>query len=1271
MRSVKHVESGPGFPRLHSFFWLSSFCLAVSWLLPAPAGAATGSGESGVFLIDNSTASSGPRLTSLTSTYQGVFVQNVNVSNTFTATVNWSGKTPQKVVFQLNGVNADVTTSGNTAQRTYNMGTALQYALAGKSNELRAWAVAADGSQSQPLSVKLWGLLLPEWAVSAETQWGSINFRTDPQTSTISFDGNVILLADGIEGTVTVPDSIPEIGGQWGVEVYPLNFAWALTAQPGGTGLSGQFSVDGNWGGKLSAGGDRSGAIKAGLGGAGQFNPGLQLTDISAFLNANLEFKFPRVPLLCQWSGCCDPTKCPYFQASVAPGVGGRVAMEQGEPALIAGMKFKNGELSLEATVKGTVGLGDEDGWVGATGTIGGKPYVTLQFPADAVNSCSVSDYVKEAGVDLLAEVTAKLGWFKREWDWEFNIYHCPETGESYQMVTPLSGKNGAVQIIERDYLAAQEGYCVFPEKTGEVVIQAVPGLPEPILNVGDLSTPSIAAGSNHGLLLFVFDDASKPTGKHQEIYYARWDGGAWTANASLTDNLQPDMQPVAALDSANTEIAAWVQMDEPDGTETGPRDILPGSEIVYSTYDAGTESWAAVQPLTSNTYADMLPWFEQGSTGGLRLCWVASETNAIPVWHDEEIAPLADVMAADWNGGFGTPYLVASDLQTASRPAVIRTDTHEFLAYILDADNDASTGADREVVVRHRVLPDAWEADVQLTSDNLTDSAVRMGLDSDGKPVVAWVKRMVPVMLPDDEESSVDQLWYTRWNGTDWDAPAIGFEAEGISEPRMMRSAADRLVLFWVAASQEFADIYYAVFDSTAGQWGRPQQITHDQGAETMIALAETDGNILAAYVKQRIDLDDPSGVPQIGLSDLYLMEHQPDRDLSVNASGITFDPEPLVRAQNATICAEVLLRGDFVVADVPVDFYDGDPDESGMLIGSDTISTLLPGERKNACVDWAVPDDGLPHEIHVLVDPLNTIPETDTGNNRAGRVVFLPDLRVTSLQYMGSPDPDRVLIGLAVGNSGDAVAGPSVCLVRDSESSEVLFVVDVPALEPGEIYPAQFTWDVTDVDAGIYSIGATADIFEAVEELNEENNLTVIDVPVLADLRIEQWSIRARPGLGRATITNVGAKPGSATVVRVTDDEENALGEAAVSALAPGESESVAVPFAGASLGDMLQLAVNPDSNGSDDATLANNSAAALVEIGLAPDLDLNSHVDMDDYDLFLSCATGALVPHDESDLCQVADFDNDGDVDQMDFAIFQRCISGDEPADPACME
>jgi hypothetical protein len=65
-----------------------------------------------------------------------------------------------------------------------------------------------------------------------------------------------------------------------------------------------------------------------------------------------------------------------------------------------------------------------------------------------------------------------------------------------------------------------------------------------------------------------------------------------------------------------------------------------------------------------------------------------------------------------------------------------------------------------------------------------------------------------------------------------------------------------------------------------------------------------------------------------------------------------------------------------------------------------------------------------------------------------------------------------------------------------------------------------------------------------------------------------------------------------------------------------------------------------------------------------------------------MFVACATGSQIPYDLQHLpagCLLmpnnldflpADFNGDGDVDQDDFGILQRCYSGsDVPADPNC--
>ena len=49
--------------------------------------------------------------------------------------------------------------------------------------------------------------------------------------------------------------------------------------------------------------------------------------------------------------------------------------------------------------------------------------------------------------------------------------------------------------------------------------------------------------------------------------------------------------------------------------------------------------------------------------------------------------------------------------------------------------------------------------------------------------------------------------------------------------------------------------------------------------------------------------------------------------------------------------------------------------------------------------------------------------------------------------------------------------------------------------------------------------------------------------------------------------------------------------------------------------------------------------------------------------------SCSTGASVPQSDP-ACGDADLDGDGDVDQCDFGLFQRCLTGEQmPADPNC--
>jgi hypothetical protein len=86
---------------------------------------------------------------------------------------------------------------------------------------------------------------------------------------------------------------------------------------------------------------------------------------------------------------------------------------------------------------------------------------------------------------------------------------------------------------------------------------------------------------------------------------------------------------------------------------------------------------------------------------------------------------------------------------------------------------------------------------------------------------------------------------------------------------------------------------------------------------------------------------------------------------------------------------------------------------------------------------------------------------------------------------------------------------------------------------------------------------------------------------------------------------------------------------------------------------------------------AVCATSEDGSVTLVFATADLDKDGDIDGVDLQRCASCSLGPNVSRDGSPSCQVLDFDHDGDVDQSDFGILQRCYSGaGKPADPNCM-
>jgi len=106
---------------------------------------------------------------------------------------------------------------------------------------------------------------------------------------------------------------------------------------------------------------------------------------------------------------------------------------------------------------------------------------------------------------------------------------------------------------------------------------------------------------------------------------------------------------------------------------------------------------------------------------------------------------------------------------------------------------------------------------------------------------------------------------------------------------------------------------------------------------------------------------------------------------DLSISAEDISYECNE--ERTECTITAEVVCETDDPAAVVPsarVNFYDGNPDVSGILIGGVILTDLVNGDREVVQVTWAPPDEGI-HNLYVVVDPNKIVEEWDETNNSA----------------------------------------------------------------------------------------------------------------------------------------------------------------------------------------------------------------------------------------------------------------------------------------------
>ncbi len=170
------------------------------------------------------------------------------------------------------------------------------------------------------------------------------------------------------------------------------------------------------------------------------------------------------------------------------------------------------------------------------------------------------------------------------------------------------------------------------------------------------------------------------------------------------------------------------------------------------------------------------------------------------------------------------------------------------------------------------------------------------------------------------------------------------------------------------------------------------------------------------------------------------------------------------------------------------------------GLSKGMHSIAALEIGGSRVKEFSW-IAEPGL-HDVTLAVDYENKIAELDENNNNLTLGLPPPDIAIVSFSCSTTNpgDGEKITLDLKITNQGPGKSAPSS--IQIDVDDVPLAVVDMAGLGPNETAQKIFSWQA---ESGVHTIKATADISNAVWEIDEINNEKSLELTVLSGQETE----------------------------------------------------------------------------------------------------------------------------------------------------------------------
>ncbi|MFZ2806679.1 MAG: serpin family protein [Desulfosalsimonadaceae bacterium] len=618
------------------------------------------------------------------------------------------------------------------------------------------------------------------------------------------------------------------------------------------------------------------------------------------------------------------------------------------------------------------------------------------------------------------------------------------------------------------------------------------------IENVTKIATPSLIVDSGETAIAFTVYDAEKPWYEATDIAEAySADGQTWLIHA-VTDDLSSDFGPRISIISQTRMLGAWTRVYGDVSGAQAPGDIAPFEEIVASWKNRDTGAWGVPERITNNAQVDKDPKpVNFGSSQG--IVWIQNE-GVLEMGNADKGDSL---LFAPWNG---SSWGNVQNLWTGKKGILAFSfiaDGHGqgHIVFSVDEDGNIDTKDDMELY-QASTANNIWQSAVRRTNDVVEDSLPVL-VAPDNEPMLVW--------------KAGGNLKYTSLST--WNPKDVYPEGEILSDAPTLDGATmpGGAAIAYSAQSADGMDIVAAFYDAALDKWSLPRQMTHDEAAESSLSLAFNGSELMMAYLKtqtMRTDMDIEidgqmqhiENVPQPGRTDLYVLHHAIGNDLAIDPEKIVLTPENPEPGTTAEVKVTVLNIGDLPVENIPVAFYDGDPNNEGTLITETTVAgPMIAGGSSEVTVSWDIPSEFIARNLYVVVDPALTIDDRNRNNNTASKWTCLSDLTVET-SWSDPVSSTTIALTAKVKNAG-VIPGGSFDVswrLNDANGPEI-GKTTVPSIIPGASNEVAFQWTVAAPiqPDHFVPVAAVVDSGNAVKEFIETNNTSLqsVKTPMYTD--------------------------------------------------------------------------------------------------------------------------------------------------------------------------